>query len=174
MSDFVKAQSTSTTVEESQGQIIAMLHRYGASGFGFRRLPGDIHEVRFHLPTQPDRDLTVAIPVNVSSVHARLNAAQAKIAKARHRKPTVERAQAERVAWRILYLWIDAALAAVSIGAQSIEEAFFAHLIVETTEGEEGRLADYIATLQRAASGSEGRLPTLASVRRLLGPGVDR
>ena len=38
--------------------------------------------------------------------------------------------QAERVAWRNLYLWIDAALSAATMGLQTITEAFFAHAVV--------------------------------------------
>ncbi len=39
--------------------------------------------------------------------------------------------RAERVAWRNLVLWIDAALSATAAGLQTIEEAFFAHLLVD-------------------------------------------
>jgi hypothetical protein len=38
--------------------------------------------------------------------------------------------QAERVAWRNLVLWVDAALSAAVAGMQTITEAFFAHAVV--------------------------------------------
>lgn len=161
MNDFVKAMTTQTAKEKSQGDIIAMLHRYGASGFGFRQI-GDSAEARFHIPAKGQADRTVAIPVDVAKVERRLREIHSK--KRSHAKAP-DRAQAERVAWRILYLWIDAALAAVSIEAQSIEEAFFAHLIVADTDGQEGRVIDYIHSLQQGAGGN------LPAARLLLGPG---
>lgn len=163
--DFVKAATTSTPAEKSQGDIIAMLHRYRASGFGFRAR-GSLVAVSFHIPKEGGADTTVEIPIDVERVHERLNGLQrAKRSHGRHVAATVDRAQAERVAWRILYLWIDAALAAVSIGAQSIEEAFFAHLIVENTDGQSGRVIDYVHTLQEGAGGQ------LPAPRLLLGSG---
>lgn len=164
MNDFVKAATTSTPPEKSQGDIMGMLHRYGASGFGFRHRGTDIVEVTFHLPKPNGEagDNTVAIPINIANVEKRLAATK----KSRRAHATATgRVQAERVAWRILFLWVDAALAAVSIGAQSIEEAFFAHLIVQNTDGQEGRVIDYIHTLQ---SGAAGQLP---APRLLLGSG---
>lgn len=165
MSDFVKAMTTQTPKDKSQADIIGMLQRYGATGFGFRQI-GDVVESRFHVPRVAGEDHTVAIPINVAHVEARLVGVyqkKRKGGKGGGYKP--DRAQAERVAWRILYLWIDAALAAVSIGAQSIEEAFFAHLIVADTDGQEGRVIDYIHSLQQGAGGH------LPASRLLLGPG---
>jgi hypothetical protein len=147
MSDFVKSATTSTPVAKSQGDIIGMLGRYGASGFGFRRT-GDVIEVTFHMPSEGQRDHSVCIPVDVRTVRAKLDGPELQAARKSRRQATFTTDdQAERVAWRVMHLWIDAALSAVSLGAQTIQEAFFAHLVVTTEDGTQGRLVDYIATL---------------------------
>lgn len=163
MSDFVKSATTSTPVAKSQGDIIAMLGRYGATGFGFRR-SADVIEVTFHMPrAKGGGEHSVAIPVNVRTVRAKLDAPEIQRERKRQKQATfTSEDQAERVAWRVLHLWIDAALSAVSLGAQTIEEAFFAHLVVTTDDGVQGRLVDYLATLGAASGG------TLPSARRLL------
>jgi hypothetical protein len=61
--------------------------------------------------------------------------------------------------------WIDAALSAVSIGAQTIEEAFFAHTVIETADGQSGRLIEYVKTLRDLNGG--GRLPSTGTLRAI-------
>lgn len=166
MTDFVKSAMTSTPASKSQADIIAMLGRYGASGFGFRRR-GDVIEVTFHMPSSRGEQ-SVCIPVSVSVVRDKLDSPSLRAARRAQRQATFTTdEQAERVAWRVLHLWIDAALSAVSLGAQTIEEAFFAHLMVTTEDGSQGRLVDYVTTL---AAERGGMLPS--TTQRLLGSGV--
>lgn len=149
---YIKAYSTKTTADKSQADIIAILRRYGASGFGFRTV-GAAVEVTFHMLNEAKQERTVVIPLNVDTVHAKLKAMK----KAHVRSNvSVTRGQAERVAWRVLLDWIDAALLAVSVGAQTIEEAFFAHSVIVTSDGQTGRLVDYVHTLEQASGGESG------------------
>lgn len=161
MADFVKSAATRVTVEETQGHIIAVLHRYGASGFGFRRL-GDVITVTFHIPGADGRDRTIAIPLDVAKVRAKLNPKLEAIERRQKRAKIVDPGRAERVAWRIVLDWIDAALSAVSIGAQTIDEAFYAHTVIETVDGQRGRLIDYVGTIADAV-GAGGKLPNPGS-----------
>jgi hypothetical protein len=162
-SEFVKSAITKVPAATTQSAIIEVLARYGASGFGFRRR-GDVIEATFHLPRAGAGDQTVRIPVNVASVYAILQKRGRGVG-----EKTPDMAQAERTAWRALLLWIEASLLAVKLGAQSMEEAFFAHLLVTTEDGQEGRMVDYVATLGVAAGG------VLPSARRLaLKPGEDQ
>ncbi len=156
-SEFVKSATTATSVAKSQADIITMLTRYGATGFGFRRV-GSVILVTFHLPRMGGGEHTVEIPVDVAVVSQRLgNKAKAALTKRpKSKRPSGDETQADRVAWRVLHLWIDAALSAVSLGAQSIEEAFFAHLVVHTEDGKRARMVEYIGSIG-AASGM--RLP---------------
>jgi hypothetical protein len=157
MPNHVKAANTKTTVEKSQADIIATLRRYGASGFGFRKI-GDIVEVTFHMFNEAKVERTVIIPLSVDTVHKKLQAMRSQRSYTAHK---VAREQAERVAWRVLLDWIDAALLAVSVGAQTIEEAFFAHSVIVTSDGQTGRLVDYVHTLEQATGGEagSGKLP---------------
>lgn len=161
MTDFVRAADTDVKAERSQAAIIAMLGRYGASGFGFRRR-GDIAEVTFHLPRKDRDDQTVRIPVDVRAVLTKIIRMR-DTKRARRKTPDMD--QAERVSWRALLFWIEASMMAVQLGAQSMEEAFFAHLVVTTDDGQEGRLVEYVATLGLATGG------LLPSSRRLLDAG---
>lgn len=158
MTTFIKAFATKTTVDKSQADIIAVLRRYGASGFGFRRM-GDVVEVTFHMLNEARAERTVVIPLSVETVYRKLVAMRESRVKVSARRVTRE--QAERVAWRVLLDWIDAALLAVSVGAQTIEEAFFAHSVIVTSDGQTGRLVDYVHTLEQASGGESGsgRLP---------------
>lgn len=166
MNEFLKAATTSVSVDKTQADIIATLNRYGASGFGFRRRGATV-EATFHLPSKSGGDRTVSIPVNVETVREKLTAFQAaRIRKGAHVGKTVAVEQAERVAWRALLLWIEASLLAVALGAQSMEEAFFAHMIVETEDGQRGRVVDYFGMLTYSDT---GKLP---NPNRLLLSGV--
>jgi|SRR6185437_2877888 len=159
-SNFVRSATTDVPADKSQAEIIGVLARYGASGFGFRRR-GDVIEVTFHLPRPTGDDQSVRIPVNVATVRAKLNEFWESPKRPHTRKPDLN-AQAERVAWRALLTWIEASLLAVALGAQSMEEAFFAHVLVTDESGQEGRIIEYVGTL---AAGANGVLP---SPRRLL------
>lgn len=164
--DYVQFYTTRVEPAQSQGDIIGVLHRYGASGFGFRRR-GDVIEVTFHLTTDGDRERSVCIPVSVDRVFAKLRGAMAEKAKREKQaqREDLLRAQAERVAWRVLLQWINASLSAVAIGAQTVEEAFYAHTIVESTDGQTGRLIDYVHSLEDTTAESQhtgrGILPAL-------------
>lgn len=157
MTTFIKAAATKTSVDKSQADIIAALRRYGASGFGFRKM-ADTVEVTFHMLNEAHAERTIVIPLSVDTVHKKLKAMKSQRAGAAR---PVSREQAERVAWRVLLDWIDAALLAVSVGAQTIEEAFFAHSIIVTSSGQTGRLVDYVHTLETVNDGKagSGKLP---------------
>jgi hypothetical protein len=65
--------------------------------------------------------------------------------------------QAERVAWRNLILWVDAALSAAAVGLQTITEAFFAHAIV----GQNGeRMVELVGAFQNELGVGVQRLLT--------------
>lgn len=164
--EFVKSATTSVPTAKSQAEVITILGRYGASGFGFRRR-GDVVSVTFHMPRAKGDtrdDHTVEIPVDLANVRQRLDGPAGKAARRKAKKGgDASPEQVERVAWRLLVLWIDAALAAVSLGAQTLEDAFLAHMIVTDASGGTGRLGDYMATLEFAGV----NLPPMQALRQL-------
>lgn len=173
MIDYVKASTTTVPVEKSQGDIIAALHRYGAHGFGFRKVVGSsLTEVTFHVMAE-GVERTIRIPIDVDRVHAKVQAmTDDRVRRGAHIKTKATREQSERVAWRVLLDWVEATLLAASMGAQTLEEAFFAHVEVTTDDGQTGRMIDYVHSIESFGDGS-GQLPRLGGTwsKRLLGAG---
>ena len=154
---FVKSASTRTPVTNSRGELERLLTRYGCSSFavetdyeagratvsfvvldsqeaGAARVP-----VRLEVRTRDVYDALYGRPTKSVQVSGRWQQVldptgydQQKIA------------QAERVAWRQLILWVDAALSAAATGLQKISEAFLAHTLIQGPHGELRRVADHL------------------------------
>lgn len=167
---FVKSADTSTSVANSRGQLDKMLRRYGASAISMAEdLEARRIVVAFVVPDSMHKDaakVPVKLPVSVASVyHAlygqptrwgqRADGTQGQVPNpAGYDRRKLE--QAERVAWRNLVLWVDAALSAASVGLQTVTEAFFAHAVV----GADG------ARMMEVVEACQGQLG--AGVQRLL------
>jgi len=153
---FVKSADTKTAVSQSQSALEKLLRRYGASDFGFNSNYRE-HMVRvsFRVPDQPGSQIVVPVRLEIS-IEA--------IARALYpqTKPSQLSAygweQAERVTWRHLVLWVDAACSATNAGLQTMSEAFLAHALVKAPDGQIKRV---IAMLDEAAGegGYRGLLP---------------
>lgn len=143
---FVKSADTSTSVTNSRGEIERTLRRYGASGFSVSQDYAN-HRVlvSFVVPNSPDKDalkVPVQLPVDVHRIYDALYGQPKRwdgsVRKDVHDPKGYDAKkleQAERVAWRNLLLWIDAALSAAQAKLQTITEAFFAHAVVRTDNG---------------------------------------
>jgi hypothetical protein len=132
--------TTSTQVSTSKAELEKMLRRYGAAGFSVAHDYAE-HRVILSLilPDHPGKGaprVPVKLPISIRTVYDAMYGRPMKWDYAT--KKDVYNAtgydpkkldQAERVAWRNLVLWIDAALSAATIGLQTITEAFFAHAI---------------------------------------------
>lgn len=151
---FVKSDRTATQVSTSKVELERMLKRYGATGYSVsedyaaRRVILSIV-----LPDHAGRGaprIPVKLPVDVRAVYDALYG--------RPRNNGYNSAyldQAERVAWRNLVLWVDAALSAATIGLQTITEAFFAH----TVAGENGeRMIEVVERAQAQLGAGVQRL----------------
>jgi len=130
MKRFVKSADTSTSVSQSQRDLERILRRYGAGDFN---LGSDwekrIARVAFRVPDRPGDKVMVPVRLEVSikgiaEVLGFRNPSQAAWE------------QAERVAWRHLVLWVDAACSAAGAGMQTMSEAFLAHMLVKTPGGD--------------------------------------
>lgn len=123
----VYAGDTSTSVQYSKNEVEKLLVRYGASAFQVTHdYEGGKVAVSFRIPDSKVRGaamVPVQIPVDIRVVYAALYGDPPR-QKDRHDR---QMAQAERVAWRNLVLWLTAALATATIGLQTVTEAFFAH-----------------------------------------------
>lgn len=155
MKAFVKSADTTVPVQESIEGIKALVRRHGAVGFGIRE---DYRSgkalIEFALK-QGEQAVPVHIPLDVERVQQLMYLHAPKNDEAAQKR----REQAERTAWRQLYLIIDAVLTASQLGVMTITDAFLAHMMVVTEDGKSERMGDYV---QRGA-GALG-----AGVRALL------
>jgi hypothetical protein len=165
-SPFVKSAETSTPVASSKAELEKMLRRYGAAGFSVAH---DYAEQRVILtlvlpdtPAEGAPRVPVKLPVSVRAVYDKLYGRPTRYMYSETRgqpgrtvyNPSGYDArkmeQAERVAWRNLVLWVDAALSAATVGLQTITEAFFAHTIA----GERGERMIEVVEQAQAQLGS--------------------
>jgi hypothetical protein len=159
---FVKSADTKASAANSRAAVEALLRRYGAVGFSVAQEMdnGLLQRVvcEFVVPDTLQKDASkvpVRLPVDVRRIYDVL-----------YGRPMTSRwsedlrryvhthnlngydarkmEQAERVAWRNLVLWIDAALSAVVAGLQTVTEAFLAHTLVVNESGRALRMADYL------------------------------
>ena len=154
---FVKAADTTVAPEKSRAEVERLLRRYGAVGFA-TAVDIEKGEIRvdFVVPNSAAKDaprVPVRLPVSIHRVYDSMYgrpmlwdykqtpAKQVHDPKGYDAKRLI---QAERVAWRNLVLWIDAALSAATIGVQTITEAFFAHTVVVDDGGRVERMMDYV------------------------------
>jgi hypothetical protein len=163
---FVKSADTSTQVATSKTELEKMLRRYGAAGFSVAHDYAE-HRVVLNLllPDTPAKGaprVPVRLPVSVRAVYDKLYGRPTKYDYTEKKYvynatgyETKKLEQAERVAWRNLVLWVDAALSAATIGLQTITEAFFAHTIA----GENGeRMIDLVEQAQQSLGQGVQRL----------------
>lgn len=170
---FVKSADTSTSPAKSRMELDKMLRRYGASAISVSE---DIARrqivVSFVVPNSLAKNapsIPVKLPVSVATVYdalygrpmryVRYDAEQRKNISV-HNPAGYDRKkleQAERVAWRNLLLWVDAALSAAVAGLQTVSEALFAHAIV----GERGeRMIELVEAAQAQLGHGVQRLLT--------------
>ncbi len=136
---FVKSSDTSTAVSSSQRDLERILRRYGASDFHMgsdweKRLA----HIGFRVPDTPGSKVLVPIRLEVSieAVAKALGYTTPPWGREGAVPTQWEWEQAERVAWRHLVLWVDAACAATSAGMQTMSEAFLAHTLVRAPDGQ--------------------------------------
>lgn len=127
---FLKSNKTKSPVATSKREVERILQRYGARAYSCAE---DYHTgkviVQFAVLDSPNSEqmTPVKIPLDIGRIYKLLYGMEPK-SRMSERGSDWERA--ERVAWRNLVLWIDAALSAAAAGLQTIEEAFFAHVVI--------------------------------------------
>lgn len=148
---FVKAYSTDVPVSRSQVQLQETLRRYGATGFGVHQdyATGNV-QVFFRVPDEFKSETLIPVRLEVSTEPV-FRALFHRSPPSYQRENSREWQQAERVAWRQLLLWVDAALSAASAGVQKISEAFLAHTLVQGSDGKARRVVDQ---MDEAAGGN--------------------
>ena len=158
MGGFVKSAATSVPASRSRIELERVLLRYGCDGFGsatdykaqkvtvWFSVPDDLGE---DAPTVP-----VKLEINIHAVYDALfgrptcygENGDGSWGQIFDPKGYSEKSlkQAERVAWRQLVLWVDAASSAAAAGVQKMSDAFFAHTIITDNEGRQRRLTEHL------------------------------
>lgn len=143
----MKSGDTNVPVEKSREDIRSLLKRHGAAAFGASE---DYRTGRvvltFAIPGASGGFTPVQMPIDTQRVYEALYTNQTA-------DPAViaqRREQAERVAWRQLYLIIDATLTAATLGIMKVSDVFMAHTVVVSDDGRSERMADYLERTQGA------------------------
>lgn len=161
MNSTTYAKGTTVTPERSMAEVIQTLRRYGADGFNTQidDAKGE-HVIVFRVPARVDKGarfvrLVLRLPRRGPFVEKTLETIRARRGKTRE-QAAADMYEAEvRRRWRALVLFVKAALEAVESEITTLEEVFFAHLL----------LPDGATVAQHAAAGlafayEHGKLPT--------------
>lgn len=160
--NWVRSWDTDVPAARSSSQLDELLRRYGAHGYTVStNYTNGTVMIGFTLPktfqVKTEETSEIRVGVSFSETLRRLEKMaefNQKISKQPRDKQSVYAlAQAERVAWRQMILWVEAALNVVSAGVQTLEEAFFAHQIVRIG-GQEYRAIDFVSQAKRLGSGN--------------------
>jgi hypothetical protein len=167
---FIKSATTRTPVVNSKQELERIISRYGCKSFAVQQdYERSLGTVTFVVPDTLDKDaahIPVQLDVDARAVYDAMYGMPTRWENDnRVRNETGYRpdllAQSERVAWRQVILWVDAALSAAASGVQPISEAFFAQTLIRQRDGSLTRMADHINQLSPGGSW-----------KALLGPGT--
>ncbi|HNB58716.1 MAG TPA: hypothetical protein PK308_00285 [Phycisphaerales bacterium] len=159
---FIKSATTSTPVGNSKAELERLLTRYGCKSFAVQHdYAANLSTVTFVVPDSLEKgaaDIPIQLDVNARAVYDAMFGQPTRwTSNGRVFDPKLYRekelAQAERVAWRQVLLWVDAALSAAAAGVQPISEAFFAQtLIRDPKTGGMTRIVDQVNQLAPGGS----------------------
>lgn len=153
MTAFVKSAGTTVAVSRSQAELERVLRRYGATGYGVTTdYTAMKTSINLRVPDSKEKgapEVPIRLVIDFRAVYDALYGMPKTWRDGgfvRHLPgylPTrIE--QAERVAWRHLVLWVDAACSAAAIGVQRMSEAFLAHTLLRGQDGRVLRVIDHM------------------------------
>ncbi len=162
---FVKSADTSVPVSRSQSELERILRRYGCTGFGVTTdYEMQRASITLRVPDGPEKDavqVPVKLVVDFRAVYDALygqpmrwgqkpDGQHGRVFDPKGYEPRYIE-QSERVAWRHLVLWVDAACSASTVGLQRMSEAFLAHTLMRTADG---RVLRVVEQMNEAAGGN--------------------
>jgi hypothetical protein len=157
---FVRSWDTEVPVSRTAAAMEEMIRRYGASGYTRSEdyTAGRV-VVAFTIAARDVR-MFVDVPTVEQKLRAMPEFMQKRNAKPWDNRDPWARAQAERVAWRHLLLYVEASLNAVSAGLLTLEEAFFAYALIQAPDGDKQRAVDLVVAaetrIKQIAAKAEG------------------
>lgn len=170
---FIKSASTSTPVVNSKNELERIITRYGCQSFSVQQdYQSNVTTVTFVVPDTLEKDaahIPVQLEVSARAVYDAMFGQPVKrlwkdggpveeFNPNGYDQKKIE--QAQRVAWRQVILWVDAALSAAAAGVQPISQAFFAQRLIQRPDGTMTRIVDHI---QELTGGNVGGFALLGS-----------
>lgn len=127
--------STKIAASKTVGEMQALLADHGAARISVDYDGGAPCALHFMLLT-PHGQRSFSLPVNVAAMEALLVAEdRAGRLRSGSKAERVSRAQAERVAWRVMKNWLEAQLALVATQMVSVDEVFLPYLVLDHSSG---------------------------------------
>ena len=121
-------ETTSISPQQTAGEVIAKLVQAGARQIAQDYdANGKLTGVAFTMEIAPGMIRAYRMPVRTEPVFKLLNGRR-KNSWDRRGKTDADREQAERVAWRQLYRWIEAQLAIIQVGMVASSEVFLPYM----------------------------------------------
>lgn len=156
---WVRSWDTDVPATRSKAAFEELLRRYGATGFTVSEdYASRTVIVAFLLDPGGSREIVdVRLPLAYDKVLDRLRR-MPEFQGSRNRRNNADdwqRAQSERVAWRHLLLWAEAALVAVDAGVYTLQEAVFAFTMIDTPNGGKLPAVDAVNVIRRLKSGGQ-------------------
>lgn len=123
--------TTSVPVDRTMGELVALLANHGASRVGAYYEAGTPVGLGFAIAT--DFGLrSFDLPANIDGVLTVLEREWPKTRAKNHSVKRPDRAQATRVAWRILKDWVEAQVALIEAGLSSIDVVMLPYMVTDT------------------------------------------
>ena len=123
--------TTSITVEKTVSEIEALLVKHHATGISKRYDAGRVTGLTFILRTREGEQL-FALPVRTEPIYTLLHGRRQRIPYRQEKAiEAADRAQAERVAWRVAKDWLEVNLTLVSVGLAQVEEILFPWMLAD-------------------------------------------
>lgn len=127
--------STKIAVAKTVGEMQVLLADHGAARIAVDYDEGAPSALHFMLRT-PHGQRSFSLPVNVDAMEALLVAEdRAGRLKTGSKVERASRAQAERVAWRVMKSWLEAQLALVATQMVAMDEVFLPYLVLDQSTG---------------------------------------
>jgi hypothetical protein len=144
VSEFI-CYSTTIDARKTVHEITEIIAAHGAKGVLTQYDEGRITGLAFQVMGLDGDLLSINLPARVSQVNEVLQRLlrQGKISRRWTRAE--DGAQAERVAWRVLKVWVQAQMALIEVGMVRMEEVFLPYVLV----GDQNRTVFEVVSRQR-------------------------
>ncbi len=127
MKRLIKNYTTDVPVEKTVAEIQKLLSENGASAVAIEYHEGAVTDIFFKI-RRSGHDLPFRLPAKAEQVYQALWGGKQEWEQERY--GTGWRRQAERIAWRICKIWLEAQISLINLEQAKIEEVFLPYLVM--------------------------------------------